>query len=405
VSGIVVATTRESVRAEVVRPLVLEGLGVRTVVDWPGLVAALTSGARLVLVDAEFPGKRAELLHSLVVSLPDGASVRSIAGALPGLPEVPGTERAVLRLAHRLLERRGLSAEERRVLTWQGLGRQPLERLAPIAMSMLPTLIQGERGTGKERIAGVLHRLSGLPGPMLTLTPEGRPELGPEPGTLYAESLHRAPDIKDLVARAAEAGWRFIGGSRREDVPGGVKWERLSLAPLRERPDDLRALATHYLDVHSRRMGLPKRSFDRGMWALLHGHRWPGNHRELEMFVVQVLGRVDASIIRGSALPEEVRAALLPASEAEQEAESFEEMARIRLQPVVKAWARGGDTSLHELVVGSAERALIQLVLARTQGNRKAAAELLGLSRNTLNQRIEGLGIGSVAHRASREEE
>lgn len=399
------ATTRESVRTDIVLPLVREGLGVRTVADWASLVAAVTSGARLLLVDAELPGKHAELLHALLASLPAAPTTRSLGGPLPGLAEVPANERAVLRLAHRVLERRGLGAEERRLLTWQGLGRSPLEILSPIAASTLPTLIQGERGTGKERVAQVIHRLSGLRGPMVTLGPEGHPELGPEPGTLYVESLHRAPDIKALVTIASDRGWRFIGGSRREDVPGGIKWERLVLSPLRERPDDLRALSIHYLDVHSRRMGLPKRTFDRGMWALLHAHRWPGNHRELEMFIVRVLGRVDAPIIRGRALPDDVRAALLPASEAEAEAESFEEMARIRLQPVVKAWARGGEYTLHELVVSTAERALLQLVLARTQGNRRAAAELLGLSRNTLNQRIEGLGIGSVAHRAPREDE
>jgi DNA-binding protein Fis len=63
---------------------------------------------------------------------------------------------------------------------------------------------------------------------------------------------------------------------------------------------------------------------------------------------------------------------------------------------VVRAWSPGPEDTLHALVIRSAERALFQLVLARTQGNRKAAATLLGVARNTLQQRIETLGLGSI---------
>jgi len=46
--------------------------------------------------------------------------------------------------------------------------------------------------------------------------------------------------------------------------------------------------------------------------------------------------------------------------------------------------------------VDATERALIQLALARTEGNRKAAASLLGISRNTLHERIGRLGIDAA---------
>jgi DNA-binding NtrC family response regulator len=213
---------------------------------------------------------------------------------------------------------------------------------------------------------------------------------------VYVESAHRREDLRALVAIARDAGWHFAAGTRLDDALPGIKWDRLLLPPLRERPDDLRALAGWYLEVHTRRLGLPKRAFDRGMWALLHAHRWPGNHRELEMFVIQVLGRVDQPMVRGAALPADLRALLSPHAEAEREVESFEEMARVRLQPVVRAYTPGPSGTLHELVVRSAERALLQLVLARTQGNRKAAAALLGLARNTLQARIRVLGLDAT---------
>ncbi len=384
-------------------PLAREGLSVASAADWDSLCRATCAPTtRLVLVDPELPGLRAELLATLAASLGHAPVVRVIGAPLPPLARVPNTERAVVRLGRQQAGVRGVDLTERRILRMQGLGPAPLERLALLAGSSLPTLVHGERGSGKERVARTLHQLAGLAGPFVVRkhmdawAPEG------PPGTVFLESVQRFDDLRGAVSAARGAGWRVVGGTRLAEAPAAIKWDRLVLAPLRERPDDLRALATWYLDDHTRRMGLPKRTFDRGLWALLHAHRWPGNHRELEMFVVQALGRVNQPVIRGATLPEELQALLLPHAEAEHEAESFEEMARLKLLPVVRAYAPGGVDTLHALVVRSAERALFQLVLARTQGNRKAAATLLGVARNTLQQRIEALGLGSIGRPGER---
>ncbi len=397
-SSIIVATAREVVRQSVTLPLAREGLPVASASDWDAACrAACAPTTRLLLVDPELPGLRADVLAALVGTLTHQPVVRVLGGPLPPLARVPTTERAVLRLARQHAGRHAVDVAERRLLGLHGLGPSPLERLAQLAASGLPVLVHGERGTGKERVARVLHRLCALPGAFVTVgaaeawVPDG------SAGTVYLESAHRRDDLRAVVGAARAAGWRVIGGTRLEEPAPGIKWDRLAIAPLRERPDDLRGLATYWLEEHTRRMGLPRRGFDRGMWALLHAHRWPGNHRELEMFVVAALGRVDEPVLRGATLPEDLRALLLPTAEAEREAESFEEMARVRLLPVVRAYAPGPGETLHGLVVKSAERALIQLVLARTQGNRKAAAALLGLARNTLQARIEDLGLGAKA--------
>jgi len=396
-SSILVATQREGIRVSVVLPLAREGLPVSSAADWDSLCrGACAPATALVLVDPLLPGLRAELLVSLAASLDHAPTVRVLGAPLPPLVRVATTERSLIKLARQHVGAAGLGPTERRLLRMQGLGSSPLDRLALLAGSSLPTLVHGERGTGKEHVARALHRLAGLPGPFSVLAPADawRPE-GPQ-GTVYLDSAHRRDDLRAVVAAAREAGWRVIGGTRLDEAVPGIKWDRLLLPPLRERPDDLRNLATWYLDHHTRRMGLPKRTLDRGLWALLHAHRWPGNHRELEMFVVQLLGRVDEPLLRGATLPDELRALLLPTAEAEREAEGFEEMARVRLVPVVRAWSPGSEDTLHALVIRSAERALFQLVLARTQGNRKAAATLLGVARNTLQQRIEALGLGSI---------
>jgi DNA-binding NtrC family response regulator len=396
-SSIVVATARDTLRGETTLPLLREGFSTRAVADWSGLVRALAfDETRLVLVDPELPGFSAEVLAHLAKSLPNRPTLRALGDDAPPLDRLPATPKASVRLARQVCGKLGLEAGERKLLGWMGLGPEPVELLARLAASPLPILVQGERGTGKERVARVLHRLASRPGPLVVVPADDPFSPGEEPGTVLFESAHRRPDLRAAVREAQDRGWRVVCASRVPEPIPGIAWARVVLSPLRERPGDLRLLAQHYLDQHARRMGLPRRAFDRGMWALVHAHRWPGNARELEMFVVQVLGAVDTPMIRGAELRDELRALLLPRAEGPG-VESFEEMARVRLAPVVAAYAPGGTDTLHDIVVASAERALIQLVLARTQGNRKAAAKLLGMARNTLQQRIETLGLGSVS--------
>lgn len=399
-SSVLVATAIEAVRAATVGPLAREGIPSTSVADLDGLLAALCRPeVRLVLVDPELPRLRPGLVAELAENLGHRPVVRALGSAAGPIPRVPASERALLRLARSHTPGRALSPSERRTLALLGLGPAPVERLARLATSPLPLLLHGERGTGKERIAALVHRVSGSAGPFLPVLPTVVPGLEGTPGTLFLESVHRRDDLRALLPRAVAAGWRVTAGTRLEGAVADLAWERVTLSPLRERPEDLRGLAALYLEEHARRMGLPKRSFDRGMWALLHAHRWPQNHRELEMFVVQLLGRVDDTIIRGATLPEDLRALLLPRAETGSALESFEELARVRLAPVVAAWSPGGAEGLHARVVASAERALIQLVLARTQGSRKAAATFLGLARNTLQSRITDLGLGVTAER------
>jgi DNA-binding NtrC family response regulator len=397
-SSIIVATAREEVRRAVTLPLLREGVPVGTAADWARVCeATCATSTRLVLLDPELPGARGDILAALVSTLPHRPLVRSLGAPLHPLPRVALTERSLLRLARQAAGGAALDADERRMVALQGLGEQAMERLVRLAASELPVLLHGERGTGKERVARVLHRLGGAAGPLVVLRPDEAWTPGAPAGSVYLESVHRRPeDLRALIANARTHGWRVLAGTRLPEAVPGIKWERVLLPPLRDRPDDLRRLALHWLDLHARRMGLPRRAFDRGMWALLAAHRWPGNHRELEMFVLQVLNRVDAATVRAAELPDDLRTLLSPAAEAEREAESFEDMARLRLAPVVRAYTPGGGESLHDLVIGSAERALIQLVLARTQGNRKQAAALLGVARNTLQARMVALGI-SVA--------
>jgi DNA-binding protein Fis len=393
-SSILLATARDDVRQEVLGALGRDALPVRPVATWTDLCGSLCAPeARLALVDAELPGLNAALLAELSRSLAHRPSVRVIRGVQPPLPRVQPGDRALLRVVRAALPGAALDPVERRALAWIGIGADPLARLTGLAATRSPVLVQGERGTGKERIARLVHRLARRAGAFVERRPGARWEPEGAPGTLYLSAAHEHADVRDVVARAAAHGWSVIAGTRTPDAALAVSWVRLAVVPLRERPDDLRALATAALDTHARRLGLPRRSFDRAAWALIFAHRWPGNARELEDFVIAALAASDGPVIRGAALPPEVQVLLQPRTGTADQVESFEEMARARLAPVVRAYDPGPGVSLRDIVVDAAERALFALALARTGGNRKQAAALLGVARNTLQTRVERLGI------------
>ena len=142
-SSILVATASESVRAAALTPLAREGVPVASVADFDSLLLGLCApDTRLVLLDPELPRLQPELVAGLSAALAHHPTVRVIGGQLPPLLHVPGTERALLRLARAHAPGRGFSAPERRTLALLGLGPAPVERLARLATTTLPVLLQ-----------------------------------------------------------------------------------------------------------------------------------------------------------------------------------------------------------------------------------------------------------------------
>ena len=72
---------------------------------------------------------------------------------------------------------------------------------------------------------------------------------------------------------------------------------------------------------------------------------------------------------------------------------TLEALVSPRLREMVFRVDEGGDNCLHELVLDTIERPLIQLVLERTRGNQLRAAQMLGINRNTLRKKIQRLGL------------
>ena len=87
--------------------------------------------------------------------------------------------------------------------------------------------------------------------------------------------------------------------------------------------------------------------------------------------------------------------------EAQIQAMPLGRLMRIRLDPLIRT-ADGGDTRLLAMAVTHVERALIEAALERTGGRMGATAELLGIHRNTLRQKIRDHGLRATRRRGTR---
>jgi DNA-binding NtrC family response regulator len=381
---VLLATHDDAWRERIERQLMSAGHPLRRAGDVASTVRELADpGCALALVDESLPGLDLDLLQRLGEALPHTPTLRGL-GTAEGPLEV-ATGQQVSLLVSRLVGR--LGGEDRRELRLLGLGKRSLAMLSEAAAGELPILLWGERGTGKKRLARAIHARAGG-GPFID---EGElPEEGRR-GTLYLASVERLDDLLARAEAARRAGWRVIAGSRLElDL---VSWRHLHLAPVRERPDELRPLVRFYVERYRSRLGLPRRRLDRALWAALRSYSWPGNARELEGFVVQALTSSTGPVVRLAELPAAVRERLDDAPEARlrQRAVSFEQAAQDALEPLFDGLEPG--LPLHRMAVGATEAALVRLALRRTGGDQRAAAKLLGLARNTLRTKAIEHGL------------
>lgn len=159
-------------------------------------------------------------------------------------------------------------------------------------------------------------------------------------------------------------------GDFREDLFYRLNVVPVDIPPLRERPDDIGPLVNHFIGLLSREMRRPESTVTSGALLALERYGWPGNVRQLRNVLERILLFEDTRVIDVKHLPEEIVdgdagengfAFVLPA-------------AGVNLEDV--------------------ERQLIEQALDRTQGNKSAAARLLGLTRDTLRYRLERFGLG-----------
>jgi two-component system, NtrC family, response regulator AtoC len=166
--------------------------------------------------------------------------------------------------------------------------------------------------------------------------------------------------------------------SFREDLYYRLKILEVHLPPLRERGDDPVLLANHFVRLHTRRYNRGEKHLSESAKSVVANYAWPGNVRELSNVME--------------------RAVLLKAGNTIEPSD----LALTAQSPNAPSGIRSGDSTLtidlaKGVVLDELERSIIENVLGRTGWNRTKAAQLLGLSRETLRYRIEKFNLKAPA--------
>jgi two-component system NtrC family response regulator len=285
-----------------------------------------------------------------------------------------------------------------------------------VGPTIAPVLILGESGSGKEMVAQALHRRSGQrEGPFVAINCNAIPEnlleselFGHEKGsftgahtqrkghiesaaggTLFLDEIGELPapvqvkllrflqdkrfqrvggrqeiqsDARVIAATNANLQDAVAGGKFREDLYFRLAVVVGKIPALRERGDDIGLIAKTFLHRYGAEHGRPRMTFAPDALRALHLHRWPGNVRELQNRVQRAIILADGKRVTASDLElEEVLSGLAP-------------------QTLKEA---------RETV----ERELVQDALRRHRGHITAAATELGISRPTLYELMQKLGI------------
>jgi DNA-binding NtrC family response regulator len=291
-----------------------------------------------------------------------------------------------------------------------------VRRVAPTRASVLVT---GESGVGKELVADAIHNLSPRrDGPLVKVhcaalaeslleselfghekgsftgasaRKRGRFELAHE-GTLFLDEIGDInqnvqikilrvlqerkfervggeetieADVRIIAATNRDLKREIAEGRFREDLFYRLNVVNIHVPPLRERRDDIPLLAMAFLQEFSQENGKRIEGFDPKARQALYSYPWPGNVRELRNCVESAVVMAGGGLVGIEDLPPGVR--------------SSGEEREIRV-PIGSTFA-------------DAEKLLIRETLAAQGGNKSRTAEILGIGRKTLYQKIEEYGI------------
>ena len=297
-----------------------------------------------------------------------------------------------------------------------------------LAPTSAPVLIRGESGTGKELVAREIHKNSPRArGPFIAINAAALPEslveselFGHEKGaftgamersagcfeqahggTLFLDEIGEMPmgtqpkllrvledlrvrrlggkheipvDVRVLAATSQE-----LGTHLREELYYRLSVFQIVVPPLREHKEDIPSIADVMLQALNKKHGTRVTGVDAGVLHLFHRYDWPGNVRELR----NALER--ATIMAGEG---QIRAVDLPAASLGESGNPYAQPSTASDGPVL---LQPGQLLL------KVEEAYIKLTLEYVDGNRKRAAEMLGISLRTLQNRIATLREESKA--------
>lgn len=328
-------------------------------------------------------------------------------------------ERHFLLAENRLLRERLDELEVKEIVGVSSKLRQTLSEIARVAPTDTTVLITGESGTGKELVARTIHRLSArannrfvavncaaIPETLLesellghekgAFTGADRRRLGrfelAAGGTIFLDEIGELPmsiqvkllrileekrferlggeeevfaDVRVIAATNRDLAKEVAQGRFREDLFYRINVVNVALAPLRERREDIVPLIEYFLRETSIRLNRPTKGISVAAKDLLLSQDWPGNVRELANAIERAIVLSRADVLDVGDFPQ--------------------------LRTVAgSAPGRPGEnsTTLREM-----ERQHIERILQSTGYSLQQAADLLGIHRNTLRQKMKEYDI------------
>jgi two-component system nitrogen regulation response regulator GlnG len=310
------------------------------------------------------------------------------------------------------------------------------KEIGRVARTEMTVLLMGESGTGKELVARAVHanstrnrgpfvtvNMAALPRDLIeselyghekgsfTGAVERRPgkfELA-SGGTLFLDEIGELPielqakllrvlqereidrvggsrplpvDVRIVAATNADLSRSVEEGKFRRDLYYRLAVVPIRLPPLREREGDVILLARHFMQKYGEQLKGRPVALARDAEAVLLAHPWPGNVRELQNVIQRALLKLAGTRLTARELLD-----LLPAMNG----------AERGLDGLIAAVLDGPapETGRYHAALASLEAPLLAAALVRTGGNQLRAAELLGMNRNTLRERMRALGMKS----------
>jgi two-component system response regulator AtoC len=439
---ILVADDDAGIRQVLVDFLEDEGYAVREAESGDGVLKAMSDPANmpdLILMDVRMPDKSGlDVLKELNRDPDQDLPIEAMRLGAYDYITKPFDIDEVGQTLKRYFDRRRLNDQvlELSALVSQGDPADPLignsaamqevyKTIGRVAHSDATVLITGETGTGKELIASILHRTSSYSGGQLVKVncaalPEtlleselfghekgaftgalnqrkGRFEMANK-GTIFLDEIGEMTlsTQKKLLRVLQEREFERVGGSVtvkidtrviaatnkilpqeieagrfREDLYYRLNVISIYLPPLRDRKDDIPLLVEHFVDKHRYRPGSPASKVSESAMEKLMEYDWPGNVRELENLVQRAAVLSQGGIITAEHI-------------------HFSGTDSRRLLDLGERVRRG--TSLPDLLE-EVQKTAIDEAISATDGDRKEAASLLGLSLQDFNKRAKAVGI------------
>ncbi len=313
-----------------------------------------------------------------------------------------------------------------------------------VAERDITVLVNGESGTGKELVARAIHsnsvrrnkklvavNIAAIPKDLLeselfgyqkgaftgaSISRQGRFEEA-DGGTLHLDEIGDMPnelqtkllrileekklyrlgsekpspiDVRIIASTNKDLEKEVEEGNFREDLYYRLNAITIKIPPLRNRIEDVIPLADHFLSKYGQELGVGTRTLSDEAKESIVSYSWPGNVRELENIIKRILVLSSDTVITKETL---LDAAPHLEDKLRSDQESLDNLIKNELNILLDSNDEESGDKLYEAIIKKVEKPLIEQVLDITKGNKKKAASILGINRNTLSKKMEELGF------------